>query len=129
MQVYEAIMGNNLNQVTYTLLRGATYLKDNRLLPQGFDKTTAPTDVSVKGDALTDANFIGGSDEINYQISGLGNGSYQVEAELLHQPIAYAFAQDLFTEVDGEVEDFKTMFNASSLKSSRIAISSFTVAP
>jgi hypothetical protein len=129
VQVYEAIMGNNLNQVTYTLLRGATYLKDNRLLPQGFNKTTAPSDVSVKGDALTDVNFIGGSDEISYQISGLNNGTYQVEAELLHQPIAYAFAQDLFTEVDGEVEDFKTMFNASNLKSSRIVISSFQVYP
>jgi len=129
VQVYEAIMGNNLNEVTYTLLRGADYLKDNRLLPQGFDKATAPNDVKVKGEALTDANFIGGSDEVSYQISGLSNGTYQVEAELLHQPIAYAFAQDLFTEVDGEVEDFKTMFNASNLKSSRIAISSFQVSP
>ena len=45
VQVYEAIMGNNLNEVTYTLLRGADYLKDNRLLPQGFDKATAPSDV------------------------------------------------------------------------------------
>jgi hypothetical protein len=127
VQVYEAIMGNNENQVTYTLLRGATYLKDNRLLPQGFDKATAPNDVKVKGDALTDPNFIGGSDEISYQISGLSNGPYQVEAELLHQPIAYAFAQDLFTQADAEIEDFKTMFNASDLKSNRIAISTFNV--
>ena len=81
VQAYEAIMGNNQNQVTYTLLRGATYLKDNRLLPQGFDKATAPNDVKVKGGALTDANFIGGSDEITYQISGLNNSAYQVEAE------------------------------------------------
>lgn len=129
VQVYEAIMGNNLNQVTYTLLRGATYLKDNRLLPQGFNKATAANDVKVKGDALTDANFIGGSDEVSYQISGLSNGTYQVEAELLHQPIAYAFAQDLFMEADAEVEDFKTMFNASDLKSNRIAISTFGVSP
>ena len=127
VQVYEAIMGNNLNQVTYTLLRGATYFKDNRLLPQGFNKATAPPDVRVKGYALTDANFIGGSDEITYQISGLNNSAYQVEAELLHQPIAFAFAQDLFREADAEVEDFKTMFNASNFKTNRIAISTFNV--
>jgi len=127
VQVYEAIMGNNNNQVTYTLLRGMTYLKDNRLLPQGFDKATAANDVRVVGEALTDGNFVGGSDEISYRISGLGNAGYQIEAELLHQPIAYSFAQDLFTEADAEVEDFKTMFKASDLKSNRIAISTFNV--
>ena len=128
VQVYEAIMGNNQDQVTYTLLRGKTYLKDNRLLPLGFNKATASNDVKVAGDALDDGNFVGGSDQITYQITGLSGANYQVEAELVHQPIAYSFAQDLFNEVDGEVEDFKTMFNASNLKSSRITVNNFTVA-
>lgn len=128
VQVYEAIMGDSQNQVTYTLLRGMVYLKDNRLLPQGFNKATASSDIKVVGDALNDADFVGGSDDISYRISGLRGNNYQVEAELLHQPIAYAFAQDLFTEVDAEVEDFKTMFNASNAKTSRIAASSFSVA-
>ena len=127
VQIYEAIMGNNLNQVTYTLLRGAKYLKDNRLLPQGFDKATAPNDIKVKGKALTDINFIGGSDEISYRISNLSSSAYKVQAELLHQPIAYAVAQDLFTEDDAEIVDFKTMFYTSSLKTNRIAISTFDV--
>ncbi|MDP3876580.1 MAG: multiheme c-type cytochrome [Methylobacter sp.] len=127
VQVYEAIMGDNLNQVTYTLLRGMVYLKDNRLLPQGFNKAAAPNDIKVVGDALTDANFVGGSDDISYRISGLTGNNYQVEAELVHQPIAYSFAQDLFVESDAEVEDFKTMFNASNAKTSRIANSSFSV--
>lgn len=127
VQVYEAIMGDNHNQVTYTLLRGMVYLKDNRLLPQGFDKATAPNDIKVVGNARADSNFVGGGDQITYRIGGLSDNNYQVEAELVHQPLAYSFAQDLFNEVDGEVEDFKTMFNASSLKSNRIAISNFAV--
>ena len=28
------------------------YVKDNRLLPEGFDKRSAPKDVAVHGDAL-----------------------------------------------------------------------------
>lgn len=127
VQVYEAIMGDNLNQVTYTLLRGMTYLKDNRLLPPGFNKMTAPNDIKVFGDALTDTNFVGGSDQIIYRIASLTGTSYQIEAELVHQPLAYSFAQDLFTEGDGEVQDFKTMFNASTMKSSRINVVNFTV--
>jgi len=127
VQVYEAIMGDNHNQVTYTLLRGMTYLKDNRLLPQGFNKATAPNDVKVFGEALNDSNFVGGSDHVTYRIANLSGANYQIEAELVHQPIAYSFAQDLFNEVDGEVEDFRTMFNASNLKSNRITISNFAV--
>ncbi len=131
VQVYEAIMGNNLNEVTYTLLRGMVYLKDNRLLPTGFNKTTATNDVKVVGDALNDTNFIGGSDQITYHIPNLTGSNYTVEAELLHQPLAYSFAQDLFNEPTGttdEADDFKTMFNASNSKTSRIALNTFNVA-
>jgi hypothetical protein len=46
----------------------------------------------------------------------------------VHQPIAYAFAQDLFVETDDEVEDFKTMFVASNNKTNRIAFGTFSVA-
>jgi len=129
VQVYEAIMGDNNNGVTYTLLRGMTYLKDNRLLPQGFNKATAPNDVRVAGDALQDANFIGGSDQVSYRIANLTGGQYTVEAELIHQPIAYSFLQDLLQEPDGEISDFKKMFDASNAKSSRIAVTTFNVTP
>ena len=67
VQVYEAIMGNIDKEVNYTLLRGAIYLKDNRLLPNGFDKVTAPDDVAVAGDAYDDDDFIGGGDKISYR--------------------------------------------------------------
>ena len=127
VQVYESIMGDNQKKVTYTLLRGMTYLKDNRILPPGFNKATAPNDVKVVGAALRDRDFIGGSDKIIYRISGLTGMKYTVETELVHQPLAYSFANDLFQEPDNEVADFKTMFTASSAKSSQIASNSFTV--
>ena len=127
VQIYESIMGNSQGQPTYTLLRGMVYLKDNRLLPSGFNKATAPADVRVAGEALTDANFVGGSDQISYRVSGLTGTGYQVEAELLHQPIAHAFAQDLFIEPDAEVKDFKKMYDASGLKANRIALKTFSV--
>ena len=127
VQIYEAIMGNNQNEVTYTLLRGMTYLKDNRILPAGFNKTTAPQDVKVVGDALNDSNFIGGSDQVAYHIKGLTDNHYTVEAELIHQPISYAFAQDLSNEPTNEGDDFKLMFDNSNFKSNQITSLSFNV--
>ena len=104
-----------------------TYLKDNRILPLGFDKAKAPNDVKVVGAALKDRDFIGGSDKINYRISGLTGAAYTIEAELVHQPLAFSFATDLFQETDDEIADFKTMFKASNAKSNQIALNSFTV--
>lgn len=127
VQIYEAIMGNNQNEVTYTLLRGMTYLKDNRLLPAGFNKSSAPQDVKVVGDALNDTNFIGGSDQISYSIKGLTGKQYTIDAELIHQPISYAFAHDLFKEPTNEGDDFKIMFENSKFKSNQITSHSFSV--
>lgn len=126
VQVYEAIMGNNDGEVTYTLLRGKEYLKDNRILPPGFDKANAPADVRVVGGAWSDSNFVGGSDQVSYQIGGLPVGSYTVKAELVYQTLSRAFAEDLFSDTTTpEVVDFKTMFDASTQKSSVIASAEF----
>lgn len=127
VQVYEAIMGDNRGDVTYTLLRGMTYLKDNRILPQGFNKAEAPDDIKVVGAALTDNNFIGGSDDVRYQIAGLAGTNYQITAELLHQPLAYSFAQDLFTDTSAEVRDFQTLFQNSNAKTTPITTHTFSV--
>ena len=127
VQVYESIMGDYLGNVTYTLLHGKEYLKDNRILPQGFDKNTASNDVKVVGNALTDANFIAGSDEVTYRIAGLSPGQYSVKAELIYQALAYGFAQQLFSDTEThEVADFKTMFDVSSEKSQLIAETQFS---
>ncbi len=126
VQVYEAIMGNNQGEVTYTLLRGKEYLKDNRILPTGFEKTNAPTDVRVVGSAYSDSNFVGGSDQISYQIGGQPLGNYMVKAELIYQTLSHAFAEDLFSDTTTpEVVDFKTMFDASTQKSSVISSTEF----
>ncbi len=127
VQIYESIMQNSQGNVTYTLLRGAAYAKDNRILPLGFDKATASGDIRVVGAALNDSDFVGGSDTIIYRVSGLPENSYSVDAELLYQSVSYAFAQDLSTDNSAESEAFETMFNASSMKTSQIAAASFDV--
>ncbi|MCK4843300.1 MAG: hypothetical protein KAT04_15675 [Methylococcales bacterium] len=127
VQVYEAIMGNSDDKVTYTLLRGATYLKDNRLLPNGFNKTTAPDDVAVAGIAYNDNNFIGGSDQISYRIGGLTGSSYTVKIELVYQTIAYGFVRDLFKDNSAEVNDFKKMYNESTSKTSVLTSTDFVI--
>lgn len=96
VQIYEAIMADASGAVTTGLLAAVRYVKDNRLLPRGFDKRTANSDVAVLGDAARDADFDADGDRVRYSV-GLGNGTgpFQVEAELWYQPIAYRWARNL----------------------------------
>ena len=62
----EPILAEPDGAVTTVLLSGVSYVKDNRLLPRGFDKATADSHVAVHGAAERDADFVGGSDRVRY---------------------------------------------------------------
>lgn len=96
VQIYEAILGDPAGKVTTGLLTAMTYLKDNRVLPRGFDKRTAPTPVAVHGAALDDADFAAGEDRVRYAIDvGDAPGPFTIEAELWYQPIGLRWAANL----------------------------------
>jgi hypothetical protein len=96
VQIYEAIMATAAGAVTTGVLSAVSYVKDNRLLPRGFDKRAVPADVAVHGAALDDADFIGGEDRVRYSIdiSGL-QGPFLVEVALWYQPIGYRWVENL----------------------------------
>jgi hypothetical protein len=96
VQIYEAIMGDSSGAVTTGLLRAVNYLKDNRLLPRGFDKRTAGRDVGVTGGAVDDGDFSAGGDRVRYSVDvGPAQGPFRVEAELCYQPVSYRWAMNL----------------------------------
>ena len=83
--------------MTTGLLFGTHYLKDNRLLPKGFNKATAPERVAVVAPAREDPDFVGGSDSLSYSVAlptGTA-GPYTATAELLFQSIGFRWAQNL----------------------------------
>lgn len=115
VQIYEAIMEDTDGAITYTLIRGARYRKDNRLLPAGFSKTTASSDVAPAGEAAPDANFVGGSDDIVYRINRSGRSEpFTITARLLYQTVAHAFVADLLTDTaaDPAIAKFATLYNS-----------------
>jgi hypothetical protein len=96
VQIYEAIMGTQAGAVTTGLLSAVSYLKDNRILPRGFEKGTAPADVAVHGEASADADFRAGEDRVRYSIDLAGaRGPFTLDAQLWYQSIAYRWAQNL----------------------------------
>jgi hypothetical protein len=96
VQIYEDILGTPAGEVTTGLLSASQYLKDNRLLPKGFDKATAEPDIAVHGGAADDADFTGGGDRVRYSIplNGAG-GPFRVDVAVLYQPVGFRWAQNL----------------------------------
>lgn len=96
VQIYESVMVDGEGVPTTGLLRGVRYIKDNRLLPRGFDKATASKDVAVLGAAVQDIDFVGGGDRVRYSVDVAGaDGPFQVDAELRFQVIAFRWAENL----------------------------------
>lgn len=96
VQIYESILRDAQGGVTTGLLSAVGYIKDNRLLPHGFDKVSAAPEIAVHGDALDDPAFNDQGDRVRYVVSlGSAPGPYRVEAELWYQPIGYRWASNL----------------------------------
>ena len=110
VQIFESIMGTPEGATTTALLRATRYLKDNRLLPRGFEKRTADASIAVVGGAAGDDDFSGGGDRVQYQIAVSGAAS--VEVELRYQPIAYRWAQNLKSYDAREPRAFVTYFES-----------------
>ncbi len=96
VQIYEPILGDHQGRVTTSLISGVSYLKDNRILPAGFDKATAHEDIAVNGVARDDADFTAGTDRVRYEVKvDARSGPLTVTAELWYQPIGHRWAHNL----------------------------------
>jgi hypothetical protein len=95
VQIYEPILGDRAGVPTTGLLTAVRYLKDNRLLPRGFDKRTAALEIGVVGTAADDPDFGGAGDRVRYRVPVTGDGAFRVDVELRYQPIAFRWARNL----------------------------------
>jgi hypothetical protein len=107
VQIYEPVLADSAGRLTTGLLSAVRYIKDNRLLPQGFDKSTATPDIAVNGAALQDDDFRGGGDSIEYRVPAAGvRLPLTVTAELYYQSIGFRWAENLKDYPAAETDRF-----------------------
>jgi cytochrome c551/c552 len=121
VQIYESIMAGADGRPTTGLLTAVQFIKDNRLLPRGFDKTSAEADIAVRGDAFRDRDFTGGGDRTQFSIEvGASSGPFEIQAQLYYQPISFRWAQNLQSYEAAETRRFVSYFNAMSAGSAEV---------
>jgi len=106
VQIYEPILIDSRGRVTTGLLYGVDYVKDNRILPLGFDKGSVDDDIAVSGAAIGDEDFLAGGDRIRYRLTIDTEGELAVSAELLYQSIGYRWAENLDDYSSPETDRF-----------------------
>ena len=113
VEIYESILQDPAGAVTTGLLTAVGYLKDNRLLPKGFDKLTAAPEIAVQGAALADSGFTDRGHRLRYSVAvGAARAPFEIEAQLLYQPIGYRWANNLKSYNAEEPRRFNAYYDA-----------------
>jgi hypothetical protein len=130
VQVYESVMARPDGNPTTGLLQATQFLKDNRLLPRGFDKTTANRDIAVVGQAAEDANFNAAGDRVRYVVPVIGaEGPFRIDVELRYQPIGFRWANNLRAYGAPEPRRFVLYYDAMASGSSTVLTRIVTTVP
>lgn len=126
--VLESVMGDAAGGVTYSLIRGATYLKDSRLLPEGFAPTAEDAPHVAATGTSGDATFVAGGDLVTYRCAApSGKGPYSVEATLVYTPLSARYAVELAQWNTPQVKAFFAMLAKVSRAPETVAQAAVTV--
>jgi hypothetical protein len=134
--LYEPVLADSNGHITHILLHADSYLKDNRIPPEGFTNSRAdsiePQTRPVGVDTDPDFNIANGqegsgSDSVHYRIPiTTANSPYNVEARLLYQAVSPSFVDALHSG-GNRVTAFKQMYAENPAVIETLATSSTTV--
>jgi hypothetical protein len=104
------------NDVTRTLLRAASFAKDNRIPPAGFSRSHTSYDtVAIAGAAALDPNFCPGGaavDTVTYSIASIPAQACTAQIALCYQSVRPSFTEHLATFATSAVSTFNGIWSA-----------------
>jgi hypothetical protein len=113
--IFETVLGDTNDHITHVLLHANSYLKDNRILPEGFinnlaEPHTLPSGIGNDADFNVLNNQEGsGTDTVHYRVPLNDPGiDHSVEVRLLFQSVQPAFIDGLHAN-GAHVTSFKQM--------------------
>lgn len=114
VQIFETLMEDTDGDLTFALLRGSRFRKDNRLLPLGWTKLHAHAEATRPVGTDYDSNFVAGSTTAHFRLS-LPSGCYKIDARLLFQSLSSRYIAELLKVDTPEVTAFASLYSAANL--------------
>lgn len=90
VQVYEGVPVDHQGRPTHALLRAVRWVKDNRLLPEGWSPTHPDAAMTTPVGVTGDNNFVPGEDAVTYEVSVPAEGALRVTVNLRFQTVTPA---------------------------------------
>jgi hypothetical protein len=108
VMVWEAEYKDAAGAPTQSLARAAAFLKDNRILPDGFDLSRVRIDGVDIGQlrpvmTASDPDFVPGSDTVHYRIAAPPHADYDILVEACFQSVKPAHLQSIDARFVGEL--------------------------
>lgn len=110
---WSSVMAGEDGQPTFTLLRGARYWRDNRVLPHGWRPNHRDAEATRPVGVDGDGDFVAGEDRVQVV---LPEGAVEVEAHLLYQVIAPRWADELLAVRTPETVSFGRYWEAADVR-------------
>jgi len=107
--VWESVLSDANGAPTTTLLRAASYAKDNRLLPTGWDPVEAWRDELAPIGVSADDDFVGGGDTVQVRFEPEGEGPWTLTARVRYQAFQPAHLGDLVSADTPESRGLREM--------------------
>ena len=120
VQIYETFMQDTEGDLTFALLRGSQFRKDNRLLPRGWSANHVHAVATQPIGIDDDSDFAAGIDSVDFKLQ-LPSGHYKVDARLLFQSLSSRYVAELLTVDTPEVKSFADLYSKASLAPEVIA--------
>jgi len=130
VQVYEAVMRGADGQPTTYLTQAKGWLKDNRLLPIGYNPNHPEAGYTNPVGVEGDDTFTAGGDVTRYELplpSDLEVSGATLTVRLVYQTLGARFMRGLFQSDTPEVAAFKTMYQRADTRPNLMATASVAV--
>lgn len=108
VQIYESFMGDTAGQVTFALLRGSQFVKDNRLLPRGWHSEHSDAAATRPYGVTADTDFTQGGDRVKVALP-VPPGKYEVSVRLQFQSLSARYLAELLQLSSPEIDAFRRM--------------------
>ena len=115
VQIYESVMSTPQGEYTATLLRASGYLKDNRMLPEGFDLQSPDAAMALPIGVDGDDNFGNGTDSVEYALPVARTPS-SVRVQLVYQSLGARFLAEVLAVETPAMVRFRRMVDAADLR-------------
>jgi hypothetical protein len=107
---YRGVIADRDGNPTHTLLQGATWYIDDRILPFGWDPTHPDADATRPAGVEGDEDFVPGRDSVHYEFAVPDDVAVTVEARLLYQSVSPRWAAEVVAHGSARAQRFADLY-------------------